>query len=288
MHLTLLELATLRNELIWIYDHEPGSLTMKANRAPEGGNWAWYLRAGELQLTQGERITTLHPGQWVLLPEGSAEHRFTPDSQLLSIHYRCQWPTGDNLIHVNAPVIIATEQHSSLLKRATRLARFHAYNFSPTGTYKTFRREQADYSNFLQLQIHFFAWLKEWTDALSVNDANWTYFKSEDERLLTAFRILNQAPLKKGLPRDQLQVVTQLSIVQLNRLFVRELGLTISKYWDRRRLEQACESLHDQSISIKELGFLLGFRSDSLFVNWFTRRKGVSPGRFRDKIANNV
>ena len=281
MNLPLHELSCLHNELIWAYDHPPKALKMKVHRSRESGNWAWYLRQGQVQFRHQGQMLTVRPGQWLFLPEGETEHNFSPKAELLSIHFRCQWPTGDNLILIEAPITVNASHAPQLLQAAETLQQWLRQKFPSSKSHTHFHREQANYTNFLQLQMYFYAWLKEWIEFMTTHHAHYTYFQSEDKRILSACRILNQAPVLHGIPTGELAKSTGLSRVQLNRLFTREVGMTVAKYWDKRRLQLACDSLNGPDLSIKELAYSLGFKSDSLFVNWFRRRKGQSPGRFR-------
>tara|TARA_B100001971_G_scaffold215121_1_gene257876 strand:+ start:18087 stop:18869 length:783 start_codon:yes stop_codon:yes gene_type:complete len=260
---------------------------MTVNRSRDRGYWVWYLRTGDLRLRYGAQTISVQPGQWLFLPEGYTSHEFSSGAELLSIHFRCQWLTGDNLIHIEQPIVLEAEMHPNLLKSAATLECFLRQKFPSVQSHATFHREQANYSNFLQLQVYFYAWLKEWIALMQNADGNWTYNKSEDERILSACRILNQSPPIQGIPNNKLAKATGLSRVQLNRLFSRELGFTVSKYWDKRLLQQARSSLKGPDCTVKELAYSLGFGSDSLFVNWFRRRQGQSPGRYRKSRQND-
>ncbi len=65
------------------------------------------------------------------------------------------------------------------------------------------------------------------------------------------------------------------------RLFSRVLGLTPHQYLVRSRLRRAARLLADDSLSITEIAYDVGFGDLSNFVRTFHRAAGVSPGRFR-------
>jgi AraC-like DNA-binding protein len=117
---------------------------------------------------------------------------------------------------------------------------------------------------------------------MSREGISWSRLRSDDERILAATRLLNRLPLEAGFPGKALIQESHLSLVQLNRLFLLEFGLTSRKYWDKRRLQQALDTLQEADTPIKEIAYNLGFRSDSLFINWFRRRTGQSPGKHRE------
>src|SRR5690349_11376080 len=90
--------ASLRTELIWIYDRGvlPGNLLV--HNDPTRGNKAWLIRQGSVRLTTGTRQTLeAGPGQWIFLPRESMRHHFSKNARIFSIHFLCQWPSGDNL-----------------------------------------------------------------------------------------------------------------------------------------------------------------------------------------------
>tara|TARA_R100000027_G_scaffold18279_2_gene13128 strand:- start:4082 stop:5023 length:942 start_codon:yes stop_codon:yes gene_type:complete len=284
MNLSLHDHACLHNELIWAYDHEPDPLQMDVNRTPGSGSWAWFLRSGKLKYTHKNRTTVVNPNHWILLPEGESRHTFSPDAHLLSIHFRSQWPNGENFFRLEEPAVLHRSSHPKLLENAGILVDFLQQKFPESQSHRSFHREESNYPDFLQVQIYFYAWLKEWIAIMIESAASSTYFRSNDERLLAACRILNESPLQQGLPTSDLKRISNLSHVHLNRLFLQELGISLSKYWEKRRLQKACDLLQVSEIPVKELAYSIGFRSDSLFVNWFRRRKGVSPGRFRAQM----
>jgi AraC family transcriptional regulator len=65
------------------------------------------------------------------------------------------------------------------------------------------------------------------------------------------------------------------------RLFARILGVTPHQYLVRARLRRAARLLADDSRSITDIAFDVGFGDLSNFVRTFHRAAGVSPRRFR-------
>jgi len=287
MRLSIHELSSLQHELIWAYAGSPGSHHMRVQRRSDSGNWAWLLLSGVLEFKQKQSLNRVPAGHWIILPEGITEHHFTEDTKLLSIYFRCQWPTGDNLIRLKEPNIFHKDRFPMLLKRSMRLERFSRKNFPTERSHRDFHKQASDYTNFLQLQIYFIAWIKEWIQCMQTLGVEWNYFGTKDERLQTAIRILNEASLSSKLPLKRISSTTGLSRVHLDRLFVQNMGMTMRKHWDKRRWQKANDMLQDPDISIKALTYLLGFKSDSLFINWFRRRSGQSPGQHRKSQRSN-
>ena len=65
------------------------------------------------------------------------------------------------------------------------------------------------------------------------------------------------------------------------RVFANVLGVTPHQYLVRARLRRAARLLADDSRSITDVAFDVGFGDLSNFVRTFHRAAGVSPGRFR-------
>ena len=283
--LPLREWASLRSELVWIYEGAPGSRTGLAQR--ERGNWAWFLSQGGVTLAQPTGKTVLKAGSWLLLPMGKARHEFTEDARLLSVHFRCQWPSGQNLIRGEAPVQFPGTLYPGLETQGRDLERLVRRHLPQAAEYKLQTRQELDGAAFLQVQAAFLNWLALWLEACVGQGADWTRLSTGDDRLLQALRLLNHAPLEQPFPRLAVRKELELSEVHLNRLFLREFGQTTRKYWDRRRLEFAKSCLETSHMPVKEVAYRLGFRSDSHFAVWFRRQTQLRPSEFRESAVEN-
>ena len=73
-----------------------------------------------------------------------------------------------------------------------------------------------------------------------------------------------------------------LSVKQLGRVFKSEMGISVSEYIKRVRLNNAKSLLLTTDLSIKEIAFSVGFESQSSFMAFFKNRLGISPGTFRN------
>ena len=279
--LPLHEWACLRTELQWIYDHsvQPGSRKQMNNRT--SGNWVWYLRQGRATVTAASTTHHLKPGMWLFLPEGESHHLFSPDAHVLSIHFHFEWPSGENVIRCREGLLFNGADYPKLLQRAVHLERVVS-RFFIKGTHYAFQtRQPTDGLIFLRFQALFLTWLEIWIDIHLRNNAEFTRLRSGDDRPLRAARCLNASPLDQGFPRLALLAETGLSEVHLNRLFLNEFGLSPRKCWDKRRLEFAKNCLETSLMPVKEISYLLGFRSDAHFAVWFRRLTGQRPGECR-------
>ena len=78
-----------------------------------------------------------------------------------------------------------------------------------------------------------------------------------------------------------------LSTKHLCRIFKSELGTSPSEYITSAKIRQAKKLLANNKYSIKEIGFMLGFDSESSFASFFKRHCHTPPGAFRKQMSQN-
>ena len=276
--LSLHEWSCLRTELVWIYDHAPAPAARHGVFDHRHGNWAWYLRAGEVRIVTKTGTLTARASQWLFLPPEIHRHDFSEDAVLISVRFLCQWPSDENLFVPHAGLVLDGADHPALAKTARTLARL-VHRDLPGSHYDQTRQTTA-FPQFLSFQRAFLDWLAAWFHATLAAGAV-TARQSGDERVHLAARALNAAPLDAGFPRTATARAAGVSTVQLSRLFRKQFQLTPLQYWERRRLQFAQLYLETSTQPVKELAARLGFRSDSHFTVWFKRHTGASPARYR-------
>ena len=74
------------------------------------------------------------------------------------------------------------------------------------------------------------------------------------------------------------------SVPHLCRVIKHQLGMTFTDLLRDIRLQAASQLLAEDSCSIKEIAFRVGFRHPSQFTRAFRTRRGVSPSEFRTAI----
>ncbi|MEZ0296583.1 MAG: helix-turn-helix transcriptional regulator [Candidatus Methylacidiphilales bacterium] len=273
--------ASLRSELVWIYDDAPRVSHIQSDHTHALGHRAWYLRRGEVRIEIPGGVWEAQAGSWLMTPAALLKQDFSDDAHLLSVHFLCQWPTGENVFLRERGIVIPGSDFPLMEQSATALVKMVHRRFPSSGVDYAF--QQASYPDFLKFQGLFADWLAAWFDAMSCVGAPFTHFRHGEDRLNSAVRCLNDIQLDRPFPREQLLKETGLSAVHLDRLFVREFGSTTRKYWEKRRLENAKMCLSHSSMPIKEIAYCLGFRYDSHFVGWFKRHCGVSPATYRNR-----
>lgn len=70
---------------------------------------------------------------------------------------------------------------------------------------------------------------------------------------------------------------------RFTRLFLASTDQSPANFYNRLLLERAVDLLTQPSLSIKEIGFELGFRTSSHFIAAFRRVFGVSPQKYREQ-----
>jgi transcriptional regulator GlxA family with amidase domain len=92
-----------------------------------------------------------------------------------------------------------------------------------------------------------------------------------------------EADMENVCTREELALVSKVSVRQLERLFKLHLGTTIANYYRDVRLAHARQLLLHTSVSIGEISLAAGFSSLSYFSRAFKTRFGLSPIRLRDR-----
>lgn len=72
---------------------------------------------------------------------------------------------------------------------------------------------------------------------------------------------------------------------RLNQATKKILGKTIKEVIDERIILEAKRLLINTSESVKEIGFLLGFKEPTYFIQYFKKHSGITPIEFREKYA---
>jgi len=276
------EWASLRSELIWIYDREVRPQFLAGSLPAQNGYRLWLIRRGTVSIKTAQGTISAGPGKWVMPGEDYSAQLFSPRAHILSIHFVCQWPSGENLVTVDKTVAVKSRAHPGLEAAAKKLDRLLRREFPEEGRREQhYNRELSDYQVFNRFQRLFLDWLHAWFRFALENGGQITRMRSGDMRPFQAARVLNLAALDQPFPEARLQRETGLGLVRLNQLFFREFELTLRKFWDRRRLDFAKQCLETSGMPIKEISYRLNFRSNSHFVVWFRRMSGLRPSQYR-------
>jgi len=276
--------AGLHSELIWIYDGAVEASTRNLVSDHRSDYWMWLLRSGSVRVRMNRKTWQASAGQWILCPQGIMQQEFSRKARILSIHFRCAWPTGENLFADREALVFASRDFPRLERNATSLARMVRRRFPHVR--HDLSLQAASYHTYLWFQFRFLQWLDDFASTLLRRERSFSRVGAADERTFQAARILHQMSLQAPFPAERLEHDIGLGRAQIDRLFWLGFGMTTRKYWDKLRENAAVRKLEASSLPLKEIGYSLGFKQPSHFTRWFGQRLGLSPGSFRARTTN--
>ena len=102
-----------------------------------------------------------------------------------------------------------------------------------------------------------------------------------DPRVLKAVQLINQ---KNTCRNSEISHALYMSCDNLQRLFKREMGISMRQYLIARRMEKAQMLLENFSFSIEEIASQTGFSDRYQFTKTFSSFFKTSPGVYRKKL----
>jgi AraC-like DNA-binding protein len=172
-----------------------------------------------------------------------------------------------------------------LTRLAVRFERLASKNFIHADTRMEWK--QASAAQYLEMNQHFYAWLRELVVRLSKAGCPPTTPSHADERALRAAHLLNTLPMNEPWTLDSLAGRTGLSPAHLTRLFVEAFDTTPKHYHLERRKRAAARLLEEEQLPIKQIAPTLGFTSACYFTAWFRTHFGTPPGQWRKSRGKN-
>lgn len=106
----------------------------------------------------------------------------------------------------------------------------------------------------------------------------------DDPRLSELFALVESPPWRPWTV-DELAQAVHLSPSYLRQLFTTNLGVSPKQYLKMRQLEQAAHLLETTTKAVKVVMRDVGFSDPSHFARNFASRFGVSPSKYRRRIA---
>lgn len=94
-----------------------------------------------------------------------------------------------------------------------------------------------------------------------------------------------QSNYSKKITLEELALEAHYSPFHFIRLFKKETGKTPFQYLTKVRLEKAKEFLTATDKPVTEICFQCGFQNSSHFANFFKLHTGISPSKFRRRLA---
>ena len=91
--------------------------------------------------------------------------------------------------------------------------------------------------------------------------------------------------LDKKLTLNELAREVAFSPTYLSTLFKKETNYSPISYFSHLKIVKACEFLDHTSMKIKEISFKLGYTDPYYFTKDFTKKMGMSPRRYRNRVG---
>lgn len=273
-----------RVKLLWAYEGpllQWRSCLIETDSIP-----SWILKRGSVTLTSQTGQETFGTGCWIFPKEGELRQDFSEDAEILSIRFAAEWPTGQTLFDRSRTLTVPLTEAPHLTRIAERLARLVAQNYpGARAELKTLPGSPEKYFEFNRL---LFAWMLEYTTTMKKIGMAPQIMAQIDARVRMAVHTMEMRTVNQPLREQQLARDAGLSVSQLNRLFVRELGKTPAEYWEEKRIRSARLALLRSDQNIKSIAFDLGFSSLPHFSTWIRKKFGKSPRQLREEGVSTI
>lgn len=273
--------ASLRPELLWIYDRRVAPEHRQHRCDARDGQRAWLVRRGRAVLSRGSRRWEAGPGEWMFPAPDLYQQSFSEDAHVLSLHVVCRWPDGRNLFQGHEPLVVRASRHPALEREARRLLRT-ARSVLPRVD-RDYMEQPTTLASFLRLQQATLAWVRVCSTLHERARRIYTPTTPVDARLDRVKRLVEECAGDASLPLRRLSQVSQLSPAHLDRLFLRNHGLSLRRYHQGCRLERARLLLAGSASAVKTVAYTLGFKQASHFTLWFRRLAGCTPSEYRSQ-----
>jgi transcriptional regulator GlxA family with amidase domain len=139
----------------------------------------------------------------------------------------------------------------------------------------------------MRFQHAFTLFLAEFSEAMTHFGRQFSHYGTHDDRLTLALNRIHETPQNEPYPWVHIAKETGLSRKHLDRLFYGHFGTTSRNYWDKIKLDEGIRLLETTTLSIKEVGYHLGFKQASHFSTWFAKHSNRAPREHRKHGAHS-
>jgi AraC-like DNA-binding protein len=243
-----------------------------------------FLEKGRLTLHYDNGTEHYSAPCWIFSRHHPGRQVHSPDSRILSIRFTLQWPDEKPLLMIERTVSFRPGRFPAFERAARRLMRYVQTHLP--GPEFLVQERLGGLPQTIELLALFLGWLAQYVIVLEQLRTPFRSRSALDPRVQVALDYLQSLAMTEPLREKKLAAVSGLSIAQINRLFIRQIGLSPAKIRDRQRLAAATQALLYSKETIKAIAYKLGFHSPQHFAFWFHRRTGESPRSYRSKSEN--
>ncbi len=268
----LMDWRSLDAHVLWAYK---GPVVAPAGTFRNDHLVAWRLLAGRVEVRGAKTVCHARAGEWLFPPSRHDQRRFTADAELISVHFQARWADGRMLFEENEPASCPAADFPELDPAATAVVDELQMAFPAPSS--NLPQEQTDLFTYLKVENTLPKWLTAYTRTRLKMGATLVMQGTSEPRVLQGIEFLNNWPVEKPLHAPHLATQLNLSMSQLNRLFVAETGKTPLRHFDDRRVEVARNLLRTSTLQVKEIAYTVGFKQPAHFSNWFFKKTGAFP-----------
>lgn len=229
-----------------------------------------YCSEGMGWVTHQNRTVHLSAHTYYLIPAGEAHSYGSRDSNPWSIYWLHFKGEDSGLVQSLKGKPLALKNTGPQSKKHS-LDLFHNIFENLKFGYHA---ETLDYISFTLL--YFLASLKYQEQYLRNSRLN-------NENMINKCIAIMKENLEKKLTLQELSTLIGYSSSHLTRLFTEKMNCSPMTYYNRIRLEQACQYLKYSSYKIKEIAFKLGYFDPYHFSRSFNKEMGITPKIYRQQ-----
>jgi len=271
---------SLRFEWLWVYHGRVPVTERWSKEITVPAGWFW-VEAGLARIRAGGREIRVKPGQSFFSAPGTRQQWFAQGTKLLSVGFRCDWPSGGPVFQAGLNVALSRSRGAALEEASRELFR-QVHGGRAEVTYPEAIQPQAATLKAWSLrEAGFRRWFEPYVSTLEKMGVQPQPPDLAGRSLGPVLKKLEGWPLEEPLQLSKLAAGTRLGTRRLHDLLREHLGMTAQAWLERRRLEAARQQLAAGQAALKEIAYALGFRHPPHFTAWFKRHTGMTPTAFR-------
>lgn len=109
---------------------------------------------------------------------------------------------------------------------------------------------------------------------------------AHNDRIAQSITFINEH-FSEDIPLGTLAETANLSLYHFTRIFAKETGFTPHQYIILTRLAAAKYLLKSSEASVKDIGFSVGFHSETSFCNTFKKWEKITPSQYRENAERS-